>query len=327
MKELFTLEELLAIKEQLELENGALKAALEKESTISGRYVKRIEREKIARKEAEKILEIKSLELYKTTEKLMLLNYSLESQVAERTEELKQMIKSLEKANNDIYQFTYLASHDLKTPLRAIGSLLGFLEQDLYETPEVLEAVKETIDLMKNRVNRMHRLLNSVLEYSNIGRKEITKHTTDVFMIINEVLESLPLESNDAIFLHEPFFQLNTNKHRLHKVIKHIIDNAIKYHEPTKKKKIDIFSKVGEKWYELHIQDNGFGIPERYHERIFQIFQTLNTKDKNSGSIGIGLPIVKKIMEEEMKGQLLMESEEGKGTTFIFRFPIEDIVY
>jgi signal transduction histidine kinase len=327
MKKLFTIEELLAINEKLEIEKVALQLDLEKETKKGQRYIKRIEREKQARKQAEKILEIKSLELYKTTEELMLLNHSLESQVTERTEELKETIISLEKANNDIYQFTYLASHDLKTPLRAIGSLLGFLEHDLAETPEIYETVEESIFLIKTRVNRMHRLLNSVLEYSNIGRQKLSKNTTDIFIIVNEVLESMPLANKSKILLHTPFLQLNTNKNRLYKVVKHIVDNAIKYHKSPEDIQIDIFITIDDNWYKLHIQDNGSGIAERYHDKIFQIFQTLNTKDKNSGSIGIGLPIVKKIMEEEMNGSLIMESEEGNGTTFTLCFPLDDVVY
>lgn len=327
MKKSFTVEELLDINEKLVLENIALKAALEKESYQAKRYIKRINREKAARKEAERILENKSLELYKLSEKVMLLNQNLETQVSERTEELKRMIISLEKANTDIYQFTYLASHDLKTPLRAIGSLLGFIEQDLVETPEVFENVAETISLIKNRVNRMHRLLNSILEYSNIGRKRLNKFPIDVASAIDEVLVSLPIEDMNRIKVESPLYKLNTDKNRLYKIIKHIIDNAIKYHEKPETLEIKIFSTIDKKWYKLHIQDNGFGISEKYHERIFQIFQTLNTKDKNSGSIGIGLPIVKKIMEEEMNGELLMQSEENKGTTFIFCFPLIDLVY
>jgi len=326
MKNSYTLEELLAINKNLEAENNNLKASLEKETIRNTRYINRVKREKEARKEAEKILEKKSLELYKATEKLMLLNYNLESQVAERTEELKATIVSLEKANYDIHQFTYLASHDLKTPLRAIGSLLGFLEQDLSEIPEAAEVIEDSIALIKNRVHRMNHLLNSILEYSEIGRRAINKYPVDVLETVNEVLENLPTNHDYKIILQDSLLKLNTNRNRLFKVIMHIVDNAIKHHESTEKIQLEFFTTTDKDWYKLHIKDNGLGIPARYHERIFQIFQTLKTKDKNNGSIGVGLPIVKKIMEEEMDGKLLMKSIENQGTTFIFCFPAKDII-
>lgn len=288
------------------------------------KWKNRFERERKARKEAETILEVKSSELYELNVQLSKFNTELEKEVKTQTKALEENITSLEKANSDIRQFTYLASHDLKTPLRAIGSLIGFIEQDL-KNYDVSEDLLECMTLIRTRVNRMHRLLNSILEYSNIGKGKLRTEPVFVKDVVHDVENSLSFHTMPTIKIEDDLFLIDVNRNQLYKVLKHIIENAIKYHHDPENIIIRIYAEKDEKWGKIYISDNGPGIATRYHERVFQIFQTLATKDKNKESIGIGLPIVKKIVEEEMNGQFLLESDEGEGTTFIFCFPIENI--
>lgn len=309
----------------LKMRHAALLEELRLKEVEIEKWKKRFDRERAARKEAESILEVKSTELYQLNLQLAQFNDELEREVKTQTKALEENINSLEKANNDIRQFTYLASHDLKTPLRAIGSLIGFIEQDL-SNYNVSEDLLECINLIRTRVNRMHRLLNSILEYSNIGKGQLRTEPIWVKDTILEVENSLSFQISPKIVIEDDLLLVDMNRNQLYKVLKHIIENAIKYHHKPEEIVIRIHSEIDEKWGKIYISDNGPGIAKRYHERIFQIFQTLATKDKNKESIGIGLPIVKKVVEEEMKGKFLLESDEGKGTTFIFCFPIESVL-
>ncbi len=321
-----TEEQLFAIKEQLEQQNKALFAELETAKINNHRLNNRIQRERMARKEAETIMEQKSRELYNTNLQLANLNINLEDKIQQQIQQLEEHVTSLEKANNDIRQFTYLASHDLKTPLRAIGSLIGFIEQDLEKQDNISDDVQECISLIRTRVNRMHRLLNSILEYADIGKKELPITAVFIEAIFREALNSLNFEQKVTVNIKDNLFVLETSKRRLYEILRHIIENAIKYHHNPKAIVLDVYSEKDENWAKLFIKDNGPGIAKRYHERIFQIFQTLETKDKNKESIGIGLPIVKRIIEEEMKGKLILDSDEGLGTTFIFCFPLKAVL-
>ncbi|MFK7949098.1 MAG: ATP-binding protein [Saprospiraceae bacterium] len=319
-------QQLLELKRSLESQNEALSIQLKASEDKNKLLEKRVIRERKARKEAELILEEKSLELYQTNLKLAYLNADLEDTIHQQIKELERNVKSLEKANNDIQQFTYLASHDLKTPLRAIGSLVGFIEQDLQNYPEISEDILECILLIRTRVNRMHRLLNSVLEYSSIGKNKYITEPIIIKDVIYDVTNSLPFEYHPEIKINGDLFKIKISRKRIYQTLKHVIENAIKYHHDPKHIIIEISAKKEDKWLKLFIKDNGPGIAPKYHKRIFQIFQTLETKDKNKESIGIGLPIVKRIVEEEIQGQFLLESDVGKGTTFIFCFPIEVMI-
>ena len=313
-------------KATLEAENLALReriAALEQQRQ---RQHRQYQRSIVARKEAEQIMEAKSLELYEANQQLTLFNRQLENLVAIRTEEINQSLKDLEKANRDIHQFTYLASHDLKTPLRAIGSLLGFVEQDLYDFPEALQSVREPLQLIRDRINRMNLLLNSILEYSSIGRREQQLENLEIRYILQNTIEEQANNNQHTYRLKGDFPTIRVNRQRLYQIFRHVLDNAVLYHHDPENIIIEIEGKRTEQWLEISITDNGAGIPERYQQRIFEIFQTLSTKDRNKGSIGMGLPMVRRIMEEEMKGRFFLTSREGEGATFTFCFPLSIIV-
>lgn len=321
----FSPEQLILELNRLKAENAQLKEQLKANGILQGRKERRYQRERRARKEAESIMEQRSLELFNANQQLSELNKELGKNISERTYQLQEYVESLERVNKEIKQFTYLASHDLKTPLRAIGSLIGFIEDDLSHHPEIRDTFQDCIDLVKVRVNRMHRLLNAILEYSNIGKYK--KHVETVYVkdVLEEVIGSTSLPRGFKVEIQDGLFFLNVNRHRLYQIFLHIIENAIKYHHDPKNGLIEVSSSQNEESCMISIRDNGPGIDEKYHERIFKIFQTLETKDKNKESIGIGLPIVKKIVEEEMNGTITFDSNEGKGTNFIVILPISTI--
>ncbi|MBD3881212.1 CHASE3 domain-containing protein [Phormidium tenue FACHB-886] len=220
---------------------------------------------------------------------------------------------ALEERNKELEQFAYVASHDLKAPLRAIANLSTWIEEDLADNlpPENQHQMR----LLRGRVHRMEDLINGLLEYSRIGRSKVPTEMVDIGILLSEVLDSLapPLTFTIDIQPNLPVFK--TRKLLLRQVFLNLIGNAIKHH-PNNTGKIRISCQDRGDSYEFAVIDDGSGIHPAYHEKIFVIFQTLEARDTKE-STGIGLAIVKKIVETE-GGKVWVESTEGEGATFYF---------
>ncbi|MBI4852110.1 MAG: PAS domain S-box protein [Acidobacteria bacterium] len=225
---------------------------------------------------------------------------------------LKEYAANLEKINKELDQFAYVVSHDLKAPLRGISHLTEWLEEDL--APLLTPDTQHKMGLIRNRVNRMEALINSILKYSRIGRTQVIEESVDVKILINEVIESLEPLPNFSFEIKGEMPILFTQRITLSQVFSNLISNAIKYHH--KNKGIIEIGVREEENYEFYVKDDGPGIDLRYHKKIFEIFQTLEAKS-NVESTGIGLAIVKKIVETQ-GGCVWLESEVGQGTTFYF---------
>lgn len=237
-------------------------------------------------------------------EQLQTINDSLEEKVQQRTSELK-------KSNEELEQFAYIASHDLKAPLRAIANLSAWIEEEI-ENPN--EEVKEYVRLMKSRVYRLEDLINGILEFSRVGRVNVEKTLIDLGEVIREVGETTIPENFELRIADIP--KIHANKIRMIQVFENLISNAVKHHD----KKSGLIEITYEETSDSHIVrviDDGPGIDLKYHEKIFQIFQTLKSKDEVE-STGIGLTIVKKIMDEH-NGDVRIKSN-GRGCTFILAF-------
>jgi light-regulated signal transduction histidine kinase (bacteriophytochrome) len=221
----------------------------------------------------------------------------------------------LEKTNKELDQFAYVVSHDLKAPLRAISSLTTWLEEDLANN---LNAdTKENFLTLKNRVIRMENLINGVLQYSKAA-KTTNRETVDTGIMIREIIQSLECPAHIQILTGVNFPVLQTEKIKLEQVFTNLVSNAIKYNN-REQGVIKISCADFEEWSQFYIEDNGPGIDKKYHQKIFEIFQTLETVSHPENT-GVGLTIVKKIVEEN-KGKIWVESEIGKGSKFIFIWP------
>lgn len=256
-----------------------------------------------------------------------IVNYSqkkkLKLLVAEKTKALNQKVAEiaetnvlLENSNAALKQFAYIVSHDLKAPLRAISTLASFIEEDLEDHSN--EDIKENLSLLKARIRRMSGLINGILEYSRVGRKAAEKDRVDVQQMLLEVIASTKDMTNKEVNIHllSTFPILYINPTLIQQIFQNLLSNAIKYNDKTLCE-IEIHCIEKTDCYQFSVKDNGPGIAEKYHDKIFQIFQTLQPRDKVE-STGVGLSIVKKIVEEHAKGQIWLSSEAGKGTTFIF---------
>ncbi len=243
-----------------------------------------------------------------------------EKSLQERVLELKwvnrELLKTtalLKKRNQELDHFAYVTSHDLKAPLRAIANLATWLGEDL--AGEIPEENQQQLQLMQSRVQRLEGLIQGLLEYSRVGRKNNLVKTIDVGNLVKEVIDSLSPPPEFSIFVAADLPTIKTEVVLLRQIFSNLIDNAIKYH-PQKSGKITIYAQDRDDFYEFAVSDDGQGIDPRYHERIFTIFQTLQARDIFE-STGIGLSIVKKIVEDR-GGMVRVESKLGEGSTFFF---------
>lgn len=236
--------------------------------------------------------------------------------ITERIEyenKLNQYSKELERSNKELDQFAYVTSHDLKAPLRAICNLVTWIEEDLKGNLD--ESIKKNLELLKSRAKRMENLINGILEYSRIGRVKGAVELIDFEKLIYEIIDSIEPPKNFEFLVKkglEPFY---AEKIRLQQVFSNLISNAIKHHDKNEGKIEILYEDLGE-WIQFEVKDDGPGIPEEYHNKIFEIFQTLKPRDEFE-STGIGLTIVKKIIENQ-GGKIFLKSKVGEGTSFIF---------
>ena len=226
---------------------------------------------------------------------------------------LTETTSQLRKRNSELDQFAYVASHDLKAPLRAIANLSQWLEDDLSDIlePENLRH----LELLRQRVYRMEALINGLLQYSRIGRVDNAEEKVDVNRLLTEIFDRLAPPENFSIEVKTPMPSLTTKGMMLRQVFTNLIDNAITHHNGSQGR-IEVCVKDKGEYYEFAVSDNGGGISPQYHDKIFVIFQTLQARDKKEGT-GVGLSIVKKILETE-GATITVDSDIDKGATFRF---------
>ena len=227
-------------------------------------------------------------------------------------------ISQLESRNQELDQFAYVVSHDLKAPLRGIESASRWIEEDM--GPDQLPAhIREFLGLMRQRVHRMEKLISGILDLARVGRVSQVNETVFVRTLLREIIDTLNPPAGFRVEL--PFFlpTLTTNVVQLQQVFTNLISNALKYHEHPEKGTVYIGCDDAGEFYQFSVADDGPGIAPEYHDRIFVIFQTLTERDTLE-STGVGLAIVKKIVERQ-SGRIWVKSAEGQGAKFIFTWP------
>lgn len=237
------------------------------------------------------------------------LNINLENRVEERTAELN-------RVNEELNNFAYVVSHDLKAPLRAINQLAGWISEDYGSSFD--DEGREQMDLICGRAKRMHEMIDGILQYSRIGRIKEDQEDVNLTALINEVIDLIAPPQNIKIDIVTSFPVVKGERLRLHQVFQNLIDNAIKYND-QEQGLIELSCIENEKDWQIAIKDNGPGIAKKYQEKIFQLFQTLKPKDQ-SESTGVGLSLIEKTVTN-WGGTIWIESEEGQGSMFIFTIP------
>jgi signal transduction histidine kinase len=230
--------------------------------------------------------------------------------------ELVKNSEQLKKQNEELNQFSYVVSHDLKAPLRAIFKLSEWIQEDLGSA--IPEESRKNMEILRGRVFRLEALINGLLQYSKIGRVNFPVERLDVNQMLKDTVELLNPPEHIKVNIIKKMPVFNTKKIPLQQVFINLISNAIKYNDKPQGT-VEINVEDAGDYYEFFVRDNGVGIDGAFHKKIFEIFQTLNARDKVEAT-GVGLSIIKKSVED-MGGKIQLESEPNKGSKFSFTWP------
>lgn len=241
-----------------------------------------------------------------------------DSALAATNERLADMVLNLRRSNQELQDFAYVAAHDLKAPLRGIGTLADWIASDYADKFD--EPGRQQLGLLKRRVTRLADLINGILHYSEIGRVTHPREIVDLGKLVPETIALLDPPPHIQVVVRGELPAVVSEKVRLGQVFHNLIDNAIKYMDKPQGR-IEIGCTDQGRVWQFGVTDNGPGIEERHFEKIFQMFQTLAPRDQCE-STGIGLSIVKKIVEL-FGGRIWVESKPGVGSTFFFTLPKE----
>lgn len=222
----------------------------------------------------------------------------------------QKLLRNLEMQNQELSDYAHMVSHDLKSPLRSIDTLTTWLQED-YAT-QLDEGGKKQIASIRTSVEKMDTLISGILEYSTIGKTQIEAYPVDLNLLLKDILSLIQIPEHITVTINT-LPTLVGDKYRLQQLFQNLVGNAVSYND---KKEGKVHVGVADKgsFWEFYVQDNGKGIPDPYFKKIFKVFEKLET---NETSTGIGLSIVKKIVEM-YQGDIWLESEEGIGTTFYF---------
>lgn len=240
------------------------------------------------------------------------LNNDLERIVEERT-------VRLEMANRELNEFAHVVSHDLKAPLRGINQLSEWLKEDYWH---LLDGEgREHIDLIRSRVKRMDSLIDGILQYSRVGRNMGKEEWIDLNTLLRDIIEIIMPREHISVVIGNRLPSVYAERICMEQVFQNLLGNAVRYMD-KEEGVVTVTSSDCGFCHEFCVSDNGPGIDPRYHEKIFQIFQTLTPRDSIE-STGIGLALVKKIIEV-MGGEIRVQSEVGYGSSFYFTLPMRE---
>ncbi len=251
-------------------------------------------------------------------QQLRAVNQQLESEVAER----KKTEEALEFSNRELKDFVYVASHDLREPLRKISSFGQLLQKSMQG--RLSDDEQENMGFMIDGADRMTMMIDGLLIYSRINTKDIMFETVDLNKVI-EQLKKLELgmlieETGSVIEVPQPLPKVYADPVRIEQLLQNLIANGIKYRKEDVKPIITIKAKeVSDNKVRIEVQDNGIGIAPEYRDEIFKMFKRLHSRKRYDGC-GIGLSVCRKIVDRH-NGQIGVESEPGEGSTFWFTIP------
>jgi signal transduction histidine kinase len=243
----------------------------------------------------------------------------LEQMVKERTEKQTELLIKVDNINKELKDFASIVSHDLKAPLRGIKSLATWILDDCSD--KIGEQGKEQMNLLLGRVERMYNLIDGVLQYSRAGRTEEKIVQVNLNDFIPEAIDMLVPPQNISITIENTLPVIECAETHVMQLFQNLLSNAIKYvDKPQGLIKIDCIEQDGS--WKFSIADNGPGIEEKHFDKIFKMFQALSVSEDFEGT-GVGLTIAKKIVEL-YGGNIWVESEIGKGSTFFFTLPKQE---
>jgi light-regulated signal transduction histidine kinase (bacteriophytochrome) len=242
-------------------------------------------------------------------------NLELRREVAER----QAAEEALRRSNADLEQFAYVASHDLQEPLRMVSSYVELFARRY--AGQVDPQARKYIDYAVDGAKRMQSLINALLEYSRVGRREQPARVSPG-VALGQALENLrtSIEEAGARVTSDSLPEVIVDGRQLVQVFQNLVGNALKFRRPEVPPRVHVSARIAGDEAIFGVHDNGIGLDPRYADRIFVIFQRLHTRDEYAGT-GIGLSIAKKVIDRA-GGRIWVESEPGQGSTFLFTLPL-----
>lgn len=310
-------------EEKLELLQRAISISSEELSAANQQLIKETEEQKkviATLKNATKTLQDITFEqIDATSGKVKELNGTeLASMIEQQAKKIsiiehqrENILRDLEKRNKELREYAQIVSHDLKSPLRNIMTLMNWIKED---NPNIDAVVQSHFASIEENIIKMDNLIHGILEYSIADLKQEVKHQIDLNILVSETINMLDAPDHVDIMIMDKMPVINAEKTRLRQLFQNLISNAIKAVSEKEEGEVKIGVSESRTFYNFYVTDNGYGIEEKYHQKIFEIFQTL---DQGSKSTGIGLSIVKKIIDY-YDGKIDLESNSGSGTTFRF---------
>ncbi len=229
---------------------------------------------------------------------------------------LKQSITETAIINKQLEQFVYIVSHDLKSPLATIITILSILEKD--ERLVSFNDLRNNVEMLSQSAYHLSDMITAVLDYSRKSVKEQLVEEVDTEELVLQISYLLFPPHNISIEIITPMPAIRTRKLKLQQVFQNLISNAIKYNN-KEKGIIEIGCVTGEEFHEFYVKDNGPGISKKDQGKIFYLFEITENKARNESSTGVGLNIMKMLVEEQ-GGKVWVETDEDKGSCFYFQW-------
>lgn len=227
----------------------------------------------------------------------------------------------LVRSNRELEQVAYGASHDLKAPLRGIATVCDWLEEDIADA--MTDAARKHLAQLRNRVRRMGAIVDGILAFARVGQARAQPEAVDVGDLLRDIVELIHPPEGAIIQIAPGMPAARVQRQLLEQVFSNLISNALKYARRTDPR-IDVGAAEADGYFEFCVTDNGPGIAPQFHERIWSLFQRLESQDEIEGT-GVGLALVKKIVENQ-GGRAWVESRTGHGATFRFTWPVVPVV-
>ena len=229
---------------------------------------------------------------------------------------LAQLIAALERSNAELDNFAYIASHDLKAPLRVIDNASRWLEEDL--GPYLSDDTRESMEMLRGRVERMERLLDDLLKHARIGREMLGQERVAGQDIAIEISQLVDLPKGFDLRFTSDFDALDLPRMPIQTVLLNLVSNAVKHHDRDDGSIVVDARDMADQWV-FTVCDDGPGIPPQYHQKVFELFQTLKPRDQHESS-GMGLAMVRKYVQLA-GGEVTIASDGSRGTEFTIRWP------
>lgn len=307
-------------EDQLKLSQRASKISSDELFEANSRLRKDAENQKKIIKSLDYIVRVLKLKPFDNDDEIMQ-TVNLTNFIEEQSKEIlrvnkqrENLLKNLEIKNEELNNYAHIVSHDLKSPLRSIDSLINWVLED--DINVVTKESKMHLDLILKNLEKMDALICGILNYSTIDKAELDSYAVDTHYLVSELREVLFIPKNISLNIKNNLPVINGDKFRLKQLFQNLIENAINSIEKAKGF-VEIGAAEKKGYWEFYVKDNGEGISEQYFKKIFKIFEKI---DDNQNATGIGLAIVKRIIDF-YGGKIWLESQVSKGTTFYFTIP------